>query len=156
MYNKFMELCINKKFDTEEAVSILSQIDVSNEFLHSPKRKGEVFSSMWFTPLSMAVFYCNLPMVELLLSLDADPNVIYNEYENVLWDLQYNDGETDEENETRLLIAKLLLENGANPKIIVEGEDLYHYVLSCSQDDMGELADYRMRFLDLIEEYIDE
>ena len=33
MYNKFMELCINKKFDTEEAVSILSQIDVSKEFL---------------------------------------------------------------------------------------------------------------------------
>ena len=60
---------------------------------------------------------------------------------------------------TNIIISNkgnLLLENGANPKIIVEGEDLYHYVLSCSQDDMGELADYRMRFLDLIEEYIDE
>jgi len=156
MYNKFMELCINKNFDPEVAVSILSQIDVSKEFLHSPKWKGKVFSSMWFTPLSMAVFYCNLPMVELLLFLGADPNVIYDDCDNVLWDLQYNDGETDEENETRLVIARRLLENGANPKIIVEGEDLYHHILSCSQDDMGELADYRMRFLDLIEEYINE
>ena len=50
----------------------------------------------------------------------------------------------------------MLLENGADPLIVVEGEKLYHYVLSCSQDDMGDLADYRGRFLDLIEEYVEE
>jgi len=72
------------------------------------------------------------------------------------WDLQYNYGETDEENEMRLKIARKLLENGADPYIVVEGEDLYHYFLSCSQDDLGELADYRMKSLDLLEEFIDD
>ena len=156
MYTAFMDLCENIAFDTKAARDVLSKLELSKEFTISPKWKGKNISTMAFTPLSMAIFYTNLAMVELLLSLGANPNVIYNGHENVLWDLQYNDGETDEENETRLVIARRLLENGANPKIIVEGEDLYHYVLSCSQDDMGELADYRMRFLDLIEEYINE
>ena len=156
MYFAFMELCENKDFDTAIARKVLEQIDVSKEFEHSPRWKGTTYSPKWFTPLSMAVFYNNLKMVQLLLSMGADPNVVYNGYENVLWDLQYNDGETAEENENRLIMAKCLLENGADPLIVVEGEKLYHYVLSCSEDDMGDLADYRMKFLDLIEEYVEE
>ena len=156
MYTAFMDLCENITFDTEVAKEVLSKIDLSKEFTISPRWKDKAYSPMVFTPLSMAVFYTNLAMVELLLSFGANPNVIYNGYENVLWDLQYNDGETDEQNETRLIIARKLLENGADPCIVVEGEDLYHYVLSCSQDDLGELADYRMSFLDLLEEFIDD
>ncbi len=156
MYKQYMELCENQFFDEEEAKRVFAIIDPSKEFKLEPRWKGKTYSAMSFTPLSMAVFYYNIAMVELLLSLGANPNVIYNGYENVLWDLQYNDGETDEENETRLAIAKILLEKGADPCIVVEGEDLYHYVLSCSQDDMGALADYRMRFLDLLEEFIDD
>ena len=95
-------------------------------------------------------------MLNLLLSMGANPNIVYNECENVLWDLQYNTGETIAENENRLNMARCLLENGANPKVVVEGEDLYHYVLSCSQDDLGDLAEYRSRFLDLLEEFIDD
>ncbi len=150
-----MELCENASFDKEKACKVLAKMDISKEFELEPRWEGKTYSAMSFTPLSMAVFYSNLAMIDLLLSLGANPNVIYNGYENVLWDLQYNDGETEEENETRLIIAKKLLEKGADPYIVVEGEDLYHYVLSCSQDDMGELADYRMRFLNLLEEFID-
>ena len=149
-------MCENVGFDTQAAKEELSKLDVSKEFTISPRWEGRTYSPMVFTPLSMAVFYANLSMVELLLSLGADPNVVYDGYENVLWDLQYNDGGTDEENETRLIIARKLLENGADPCIVIEGEDLYHYALSCSQDDEGELADYRMRFLDLLEEFIDD
>ncbi len=156
MYTAFMELCGKRNFDINTANEVLSKIDLSKEFQCAPRWKGKTYSTIAFTPLSMAVFYGNLAMVELLLSLGANPNVIYNSYENVLWDLQYNDGETEEENETRLVIARKLLEKGADPYIVVEDEDLYHYVLSCSQDDLGELAEYRMRFLDLLEEFIDD
>jgi len=149
-----MELCENRSFDIKTATEVLSKIDLSKEFKCALRWKSKTYSDMAFTPLSMATFYTNLPMVELLLSFGANPNVVYND-ENVLWDLQYNDGETDEVNEARLVIARKLLENGADPHIVVEGEDLYHYVLSCSQDDLGDLADYRMRFLDLLEEFID-
>ena len=139
MYAAFMELCESKSFDESTAGELLAQMDLSKEFEHSPRWNGKTFSSMWFTPLSMAVFYNNLNMVQLLLSMGADPNIVYNEYENVLWDLQYNDGATAAENENRLVMARCLLENGADPMIVVEGEDLYHYVLSCSQEDMERL-----------------
>ena len=156
MYDKFMKLCICKSFKKEEALELFSQMDVSQPFIYSPQWNGKVYSPMYFTPLCMAVFYNNLPMLNLLLSMGANPNIVYNECENVLWDLQYNTGETIAENENRLNMARCLLENGANPKVVVEGEDLYHYVLSCSQDDMGDLAEYRARFLDLLEEFIDD
>jgi len=156
MHTVFMDLCENIVFDTKAAKEVLSKLNLSKEFTISPRWKGTTYSPEVFTPLSMAVFYSNLAMVELLLSLGANPNVIYNGDKNVLWDLQYNDGAADEENETRLIIARKLLENGADPCIVVEGEDLYHYVLSCFQDDFGELAKYRMRFIDLLEEFIDD
>lgn len=156
MYSAFMELCENKDFDIPTARKVLELIDLSKEFKHPPRYKDTIYSSMRFTPLSMAIFYNNLKMVQLLLSAGADPNVVYDGHQSVLWDLQYNDGETHAENENRLLMAKCLLENGADPMIVVEGEDLYHYVLSCSQDDIGDLADYRAKFLDLLEEYIED
>ena len=153
MYTEFMNLCIDPNFDKAKAYDVLSNMDVSKGFEMRPKWKDKTFPSCAFTPLSMAVYYNNLAMVELLLSLGSDPNVIYND-ENVLWDLQYNDGETAKENEIRLIIARRLLENGANPKIVLDGENLYQYVLYCSEDDIGELADYRMKFLFLLEEFI--
>ena len=80
MYTAFMDLCENITFDTEVAKEVLSKIDLSKEFTISPRWKDKAYSPMVFTPLSMAVFYTSLAMVELLLSFGANPNVIYNGY----------------------------------------------------------------------------
>ena len=53
----------------------------------------------------------------------------------------------------RLSIVKLFLENGANPHLKVDGEDLYHWATACWQDDMGVQAEYRSHFIDLLEDY---
>ena len=66
MYSAFMELCENKDFDTAIACGVLERMDPSKEFEYAPKWKGTIYSPMWFTPLSMAVFYNNLKMVQLL------------------------------------------------------------------------------------------
>ena len=56
--------------------------------------------------------------------------------------------------ETRLKIANLLLEYGANPCMIVEDEDLFSYVLyAVFNDDPGHLLDYRSRFFILLIAY---
>lgn len=156
MYSAFMALCENADFDISEARRVLAQIDLSKEFEHAPKWNGHTYSPIWFTPLSMAVFYNNVRMLQLLLSLGADPNVVYNEYENVLWDLQYNDGETDEENENRLVMAKYLLEYGADPLVDPEndGEPLLDYIIyAVFNDDLDALWEYRSRFLILLVAY---
>lgn len=35
----------------------------------------------------------------------------------------------------------------------IGGKALSYYALSCSQEDLGDLVDYRMQILDLIDEY---
>ena len=101
--------------------------------------------------------WANLPMVELLLKYGADPNKLYNEDESTLWNLQYNDGDTDEENEQRLLIAQRLLEYGADPLVDPDkhGETLLDYVVFAvfNDGDEEELWNYRSRFLILLVAY---
>lgn len=146
MLLEFEKMCLQKDFDKEKAEQILKQIDVNQEFVDSEH-------GCRTTPLDWASMWSNYEMVEELLKNGADPNLVYdNGTENVLWNLQYSedDPETDE---IRLNIVKLLLENGANPHIVVENEDLYHWATACWQDDMGVQAEYRSRFIDLLEDY---
>ena len=94
-------------------------------------------------------------MVKLLLKNGADPNLVYdNESENVLWNLQYADGIDEAENNIRLDIVKVLLEHGANPHLKVDGEDLLDWAISYyGEEDEGIQAEYRWKFICLLEDY---
>ncbi len=146
MIHELEKMCLIKDFDKEKADQMMKQIDINQEFV--TLRYG--YNT---TLLDYATTYANYEMVKLLLKNGADPNLVYdNGTENVLWNLQYSEDDP-EENEIRLDIVKLLLENGANPHIKVENEDLYHWATACWQDDMGKQAEYRSRFIDLLEDY---
>ena len=144
MIRELEKMCLQKDFDISKAEDIMQKININ-----------QVFKSYDFdwdaTFLSRAVDGANYAMVELLLKHGADPNLVCDE-ENVLWDLQYSSDDEDED-EIRLAIVRLFLENGANPHLKVDGEDLYHWATACWQDDMGIQAEYRSRFIDLLEDY---
>ena len=95
-------------------------------------------------------------MVELLLKNCANPNLLYGErycQENVLWELQYTSEDADEDI-IRLSIAKLLLDHGASPHIRVDDEDLLKWaVFYGGNNDVGMQADYRWKFIRLLEDY---
>lgn len=147
MIHELEKMCQQRDFDITVAEDIISKINVNQVFPSSEY-------CLDTTLLSCAAEGANYKMVELLLKHGADPNLIYdNETENVLWDLQYSEDNTDE-NETRLRIVKLLLDYGANPLLKLEGEELYHWVTACWQDDMGVQADYRSKYIDLLEKYL--
>ena len=148
MIRELEKMCLQQEFDRSKAEDIIREIDVN-----------QVFKSSDFdldtTLLSRAVDGANFAMVELLLKHGADPNLVHGERcleENVFWDLQYSSDDV-EEDKIRLSIVKLFLENGANPHLKVDGEDLYHWATACWQDDMGIQAEYRSRFIDLLEDY---
>ena len=147
MIHELEKMISNKTFDTKKAEDLIAQIDVNQEFIP----KEDKYKT---TLLEWAAIWANLPMVELLLKYGADPNRLYNEDESTLWNLQYNDGDTDEENEQRLLIAQRLLEYGADPLVDPEklGEPLLDYVVFAvfNDDDAEELWNYRSRFLILL------
>ncbi len=137
----------NKVFDADKAENIIKQIDVNQEFV---AQKYNCKSTL----LEWAAMWANLPMVELLLKYGADPNQLFNGDESTLWNLQYNDGETERENEQRLLIAQRLLEHGADPLVDPDktGEPLLDYVVYAvfNDDDAGESWNYISRFLILL------
>ena len=146
MLHELEKMCLVKDFDKEKAEQILKQIDIDQEFVTSDHGYKTTF-------LDYAATFANYGMVKLLLENGANPNLLYdNGTENVLWNLQYSEDQT-EINDIRLEIVKLLLENGADPHIKVEGEDLYHWATACWQNDMGTQAEYRGRFIDLLEDY---
>ena len=146
MIHELEKMILSKDFDAEKAEVLIKQIDVNQEFVtqkYNYKTTLLEWASMW----------ANLPMAELLLKHGADPNRFFNHDESTLWNLQYNDGDTDEENEQRLLIAQRLLEYGADPLVDPDktGEPLLDYVVcAVFNDDMDELWDYRSRFLILL------
>ena len=140
----------SKTFDAEKAETLIEQIDVNQEFAtkeYNCKTTLLEWASMW----------ASIPMVELLLKHGADPNRFFNTDESTLWNLQYDDGGTDEENEQRLLIAQRLLEYGADPLVDPDktGEPLLDHVVSAifNDDDTSGLWDYRSRFLILLVAY---
>ena len=147
MIHELEKMIINKTFGLEKAETVIERINVNQEFAtreYNCKTTLLEWASMW----------ANLPMVELLLKHGADPNQFFNHNESTLWNLQYNDGETDEENEQRLLIAQRLLEYGADPLVDPDktGEPLLDYVVFAvfNDDDAEDLWNYRSRFLILL------
>lgn len=146
MIHELEKMISSKTFDAKKAKTLIEQIDVNQEFVtreYNCKTTLLEWASMW----------ASLPMVELLLKHGADPNQFFNHDKSTLWNLQYNDGETDEENEQRLLIAQRLLEYGANPLVDPDktGEPLLDYVVFATfNDGVDELWEYRSRFLILL------
>ncbi len=148
MIKELEEMCYDSTFDTVRAKELLGQIDIDQEFTDTKH-------GLTSTLLSLATMYANLPFAKLLLECGADPNLIYdNGEETVLWNLQYCKDDEDE-NHIRLQIAELLLQNGGDPHIKLAGEqeDLMQWAISCSDDDMGPLADYRGKFISLLISY---
>jgi len=146
---KLEEMCYDPDFDIETAKSLIAQIDV-DEVFQTKKHNMK-------TPLlGWAIMWANIRLVKLLLENGANPNLVYD-CESPFWDLQYNDGDTDEENEIRLQMAQLMLEYGASPNINPEDgpDDLFHYVLDMvfNDDDFGDLWEYRSRFFILLIAY---
>lgn len=143
------KMCADNNFDESIALELIKQVDVNDEFEYS-------HYGLKTTLLEKAASNSNLKMTILLLNNGADPNKIFNKEECTLWNLQYNDGETVEENEQRLKIAQLLLERGANPNIIPEknGESLFEWVLyTIFNDSIDDLWGYRSRFFILLVAY---
>lgn len=148
MIRELEAMCLRQEFDRAKAEQLMRQVDVNQVFAVSGYRWKTVL-------LECAATHANVPMVELLLRNGADPNLIFDD-EATLWNLQYNDGETDDENEQRLIIAQMLLEYGADPLIDPEngGESLLDYVVfAVFNDDYSELWEYRSRFLILLVAY---
>lgn len=148
MIRELEKMCLQKDFDISKSKDIIRKTDVNQVFKSSKYNSDTTF-------LDCAVDGVNYTMVELLLKHGSDPNLVYGKRfheENVFWDLQYSSGDADED-EIRLAIVRLFLENGANPHLKVDGEDLYHWATACWQDDMGIQAEYRSRFIDLLEDY---
>lgn len=156
---RLFELCQNENFEISEAENLISQIDI-NKIVLDPTYSWERKTTF----LAEATSNSNLKMTEILLANGADPNMVCND-ENPFWDLQYNEYpdavyEKNDENlayqcdKKRLQIAQLMLEHGADPCMVVEGDILFSYVAEAVfNDDYDRLWEYRSRFLILLVAY---
>lgn len=152
MLRKLEEMCRDLNFNENEALELIKQIDINQEFETTHNLKFSYITTFQVE----AINNCNIKMLNLLLENGADPNQVYNGGESALWNLQYNDGETKEENETRLKMAQLLLKYGANPNMNPdnEPEDLFQWVwFTLWEDGCDELWLYRSRFFILLVAY---
>lgn len=151
MLRKLEALCRDLDFDEKEALEIIKKIDINQEF----ETTNHLNFSCITTFQAEAIDNYNIKMLNLFLENGADPNQAYNESESALWLLQYNDGQTEEENEIRLKMAQLLLEYGANPNMNPgnEPEDLFQWVFYALWEDEGDLWAYRSRFFVLLVAY---
>ena len=149
MIYELEKMCHKKDFDKELANQIIKQLDVNQEFTLLGRDKKTVL-------LMVAAEAANYEMVELLLKNGANPNLVYGEkgrQENVLWELQYTSEDADEDI-IRLSIAKLLLDYGASPHIKIDEEDLLKWAnFYWGNNDDGMQADYRWKFIRLLEDY---
>lgn len=144
-------MCHNPNFNEDEALKLIKQIDLNQEF-----ESSEQFGFSHTTILiEEAIDNYNFKMLQLLLDNGANPNKIYD-CQNSLWNLQYNYGETKEQNKCRLKMAQFLLEHGANPNIVTDasGEDLFSWILyEVFYGDYDELYLYRLKFFILLVAY---
>ena len=149
MIRKLEDMCHNLNFDKKDAVNLIKQVNINQEFERNIK-----FGFSYKTTLQAeAVDNYNIQMLSLLLENGADPNQVYDEEESELWNLQYNNGETEEENEIRLKMAQLLLEYGANPNMNPsnEPEDLFEWVwYEVCDEPYGDSWKYMSRFFILL------
>lgn len=146
MIQELEKMCSILDFDKQRAKKLLEMVDVNQVFISSWDERYPYETTL----LNEAAKSNNIHMVEILLGSGANPNLVFDDTA-VLWDLQYADEETEEEKEIRLSIARKLLENGANPQIVLDGEDLYHWAAYGMLEDTD---DYRERFVNLLEEFI--
>ncbi len=152
MIRKLEDMCHDLNFNKKDAVNLIKQIKINEEFQRDVK-----FGFSYTTTLQAeAIDNHNIDMLSLLLENGADPNQIYNNDESELWNLQYNDGETEEENEVRLKMAQLLLEYGANPNMNPGDEpiDLFDWVwYEVCDEPYGDSWKYISRFFILLVAY---
>ena len=150
----FMQLCQQADFDKGKALQAINHIGINTVFeVPSEYDKG----GRRCTFLELAVQANNLPLIEFLFENGADPNLIDPEKsaEVVFWDLQYL-WEDDWNEDDRLQIAELFLEHGANPRLVIEGEDLLSYLnfaLGYIEDYGSKQYYYRERFEKLLLKY---
>ena len=125
MISKLEDMCHDLNFNKIDAVDLIKQVNINQEF-----ESVKFCFSHPTTLLAEAIENYNIQMLSLLLENGADPNQIYASEESELWNLQYNNGETEAENEIRLKMAQMLLEYGANPNMNPsnEHEDLFEWV----------------------------
>ena len=147
---KLDALCRNTDFDKSYAEALLRQISVNEEYVSPDYGEKMIF-------LCQAARHANVEMVKLLLQFGADVNLVFDDGSNsALWELQYPDLDNCERDADRLMIAKLLLDNGADPHIEIEGEDLYYWATQChiELDDDSITWDYREAYICLLEAYM--
>ena len=152
MIRKLEDMCHDKNFNKEEAIKLMHQININQEF----ERDNKFGCSYTTTLQAEAIHNNNIEMLSLLLENGADPNQIYWDEESELWNLQYCDGQESEVDEIRLKMTQLLLEYGANPNMnpANEPEDLFNWVwYELGDEPYGYSWIYTSRFFILLVAY---
>lgn len=144
--DEMLELVTTRPFDAERAAIVVQGI---------PNVDETIVGDLGYraTLMSEAVKYNNLEAVRFLFERGADPNYVSeNSLHYPFGDLQFGPyNEPPEENEIRYQIAKLFLEHGANPNLLVEGETIYDQVTYEIYNEPGLLNwDYSIRFYKLL------
>lgn len=132
---ELLALMEQKPFDEQRASCLLEGIKDIDQTIPA----ADIADLMYDTTLLIeAVDSCNPDAVRFLFEHGADPNYINEDYDCPLSDLQfgYDDPEDDQD---RYKTAKLFLEYGADPNLMVEGETVFDAVTYSVYDDFGEL-----------------
>ncbi len=152
MIRKLEDMCYDLNFNTNEAVNLIKNIDINQEFEGNKKYGSTAPTTLQVT----AIENSNIKMLKLLLENGANPNQVYWDEESALWNLQYNSCESLEIDEIRLQMAQLLLEYGADPNMNPgnEPEDLFDWVwFALCEDGYSDSWVYLGRFFILLVAY---
>ncbi len=121
--DELFELVTTRPFNAERAAIVVQGIPNVDEMITDKKGYS-------VTLLGEAVDYNNLEAVRFLFKHGADPNYVSEEFDCPFANLMFGpDDDTPEENEIRYKIAKLFMQYGADPNLVVEGETVYDYVV---------------------------
>lgn len=136
-------------FDSTAVLGVLTKLGDINQ----PFKTRDGFET---TFLQIAQENNNYDAVKLLLENGANPNEIIGEGSlaySPLWDLQYPPDDP-KDTHTRLEIAKLFFEHGADPSLKIDGERLYDYVMFKVFNEMGDSDwEYTLSFYKLLVAY---